>query len=82
MSHLLTHTLRALQFYHGKEPVKAPSTTVAKHSCSRDRTTEQKQHQTVEKTMREGSDHLWLKHTAVINAHMLSTVKAVTREKL
>lgn len=24
MSHLLTHTLRALQFYHCEQPVKAP----------------------------------------------------------
>lgn len=46
MSHLLTHPPRALQFYHCEQPVRAPCTTVAKHSRSRDHMREQKQPQT------------------------------------
>lgn len=58
MSHPLTHTLRALQFYHSKQPVKAPRTIVAKHRRRRDHRREQKQHQTVLKTTGEGSNRL------------------------
>ena len=68
MSHLLTHTLGALQFSHCEQPVRALCMIVAKHSRRRDHTREQKQHQTVVKTTREDSDHLWLKHIAVFNS--------------